>query len=490
MIGAHLEAITFLVSCLDISQFRGTVSAKKSNLHVSAKTRSRYSGGKTKTDRRATVRLILKTQPHCTRSRLMGLAEEASKKALANRLAKRTSHSGVVLTESSATVHGEPREATTVEQHSEAGSSLSVPSTLPKTYEWTRLDNYAKIMQSHEEVRAKHDKVQVQAQIKADLDKQVADVHARKLREKKEDTEYYKNLMVEIEQWREYDTRVLEDRRIKAEIEKLDRDEQMEYSLNRRKESEEKRQREDRILLERIDQEMQEEAKEIVEKKRRERDVIKELMKENEAERRMKLSYRKQQAAEELRQLQEYNALIERQEKERQEELSRRVSRQKELIRRMEETVTKKIQEKSNDDNMRALKQQAERDARCIEIDAFKMKRLDECREEMKRTLAQQIQEKERRQREEAELREIHAQILRLDSEEFIKSEKERQELRRKLVSKYKQQLNEQIKASTNRNEVKKDGMSQQEILLNRDLIDVVERLLKDEGVEPNLTRI
>lgn len=399
--------------------------------------------------------------------------------------AKRTKSQGSVVTCESSCTKQEAKPSMTTSHATESESvevpSERIPADLPENYEWNRLDNYATIIQSHEEARTRDEKRAVQSRIKADLDKQMADIRSRKEREKRDDAEYYKNLSIEIEQWKEYDRRVAEDRRIKAEIEKLDRDEQLQYDSSKKQEQHEKRQREDQMLLERIDLELKEEQREVANKKLREKELIKKLMEENERDRSAKTELRRAQAMDELRQLDEYNKLIEKQEREREAELAARVHRQKELIKRMEENVMRKIEEKSNDDNIRALKQQAERDARAIEVENFRQKRLEELKQDMKDMLRSQVEEKRQRQKEESELKEIHAQILKLDTDEFQRSERERLELKKRLISKYKEQLHAQVASMKNRRMYDKDEMNHREIALNRDLIEVVERVMRDE---------
>ena len=350
-----------------------------------------------------------------------------------------------------------------------------------ESYDWNKLDRFAKYMEEQEALRARCERQESERQIRSDLDNQMRDVKARKEREKQENVEYYKSLTMEVAQWREYDQRVSEDRRWKAQLERNDRDAQLEFEAEKKKDAEKKKQMEDKMLLDRIDAELKEEARENVEKKKRDKLLIKDLMKENDLNRQRKQESKKAQEARDLQQLHEYNELIERQERERQAELTQRVERQKLLIKRMEENVMKKIHEKSNDDNVRALKQQAERDARSIEIEAYKQKRLGELQSEMKETLRKQVEEKEARKKEEAELRDLHAKILKLDSQEYLKSEDERRTLRKRLVSAYKHQLDAQMNSVNQRRTADRDEMSKDEIAMNKDLISVVEKALSDQ---------
>jgi len=356
-------------------------------------------------------------------------------------------------------------------------------SQLPSKYDWNNLDTYAKIMQSMEEDRERQEKHKIQEQIKADLDKQVRDARDRKKREQRDNIEYFKNVTIEVEQWKDYDNKIAADRRQKAAIEKIDRDEQLRFDAQRRVEEQRKREAEDKDLLSRITLELETEEKDRIEKKQRDKQVIKQLMSENDRERQRKSELKKFAVQIELDQIKESNELIEKREREREAEMNHRVERQKLLMKKMEENVIKTIQAKADDDNHRALQQQAERDVRQMEIEKFKKEKLEKMRQEMLETLNEQIAEKKERKKEENEMKELHAQILQADTAEFQEYENRRRELQKKIYRKYREQLRDQIQ-NIRENRKREDGsMNEEEIRMNRDLIEVVEKVLREESV-------
>ena len=377
--------------------------------------------------------------------------------------------------------HGPPQ----AELHDVEGPKSEVQSActsaLPEKFEWTKLDKFAKLMQANDETRHQQERREVERRVRGDLDKQMEDIRQRKERERRENLEYAKIMANEVEQWKEYDRRVAEERKRRAELEKLDRDEQLQYDKQRRKLIEDKKREEDCLLLDRIESERRREQQEAVERRERDRLLTKELMRENEEGRMLRVGLKKSQDLEELERLREYHEMIEKQERAREAELNRRLERQKLLIKRMEENVTKMIQAKSNDDNVRALKQQAERDARAIELERYKESKLRELTEDMRRMLDQQTREKEARKTEESELKAIHARILQLDTDHFRQSEAERAEIRRKLVKKYREQLDMQVASMRDRKKLDKDEMSYDEILINRELIQLVQTVIPED---------
>lgn len=350
-------------------------------------------------------------------------------------------------------------------------------------YDWARLDRYANVIQSLEESKEVIDKRSAQKRLREYLNKQMVEARRRKQRDQEENMEYAKNVNLEVNQWRDYEQRLSEGRRHKASMERNDRDEQIQYNQAIKNAEIEKRSREDKELLMRIAEEIQLEERDRIDRKRREKEVMQRLIVENEKEQQRKLELKRLSTEAELEQIREYNALIEKQEKERQTELDRRLERQRLLIRKMEENVLKTIQTKADDDNQRALMQQAERDARDIEIEKFKQANLSRMRQEMIDMLHSQMTEKHSRKREEAELRNLHASILKADTDAFQASERERKTLQKKLYTRYRDQLKEQIDEIRTRKAKEGDSMTPEEVRLNSDLIAVVEKVLRDESI-------
>ena len=358
------------------------------------------------------------------------------------------------------------------------GESLG---TLPSRYDWTRLDAYAKVLQSHDENRQLEEKRASQMKIRRDLDKQVQDLRARKESEKRDEIEYLHNMNTGIDQWKEYDAQAATKRRQQAETERAERDEQLRFEGMRRRQADEKRRADDQHLLHQIEEEVKQEQQELLAKRTKERAIFQSVLKENELNRQRKLEMKKHQAIEELSQMDEFREILEQQEQQREQEFQKRLERQKLLMKKMEETVSLRVNQKTNDDNVRALKQQAENDARAIEIENFKQRRYAEMKAEMARTVQEQIEEKRSRKMEDDELRNMHAHILKLDTIEFDKSEAQRKEITKRLYRKYRQQLLEQISHNAHREKAHEEYMNAEEIKLNRDLIEVVEKTLRDE---------
>jgi myosin heavy subunit len=96
--------------------------------------------------------------------------------------------------------------------------------------------------------------------------------------------------------------------------------------------------------------------------------------------------------------------------------------------------------------------------------------------------LQQQILEKNERKKEEEEIKDLHAQILKADTGEFEESEKRRRELRKTIYRKYGEQLRDQIRSIRSIKADEDGSMNADEIKMNRDLIEIVEKVLREES--------
>jgi len=414
------------------------------------------------------------------RKRLLAIAEKANEK---RELSKKSAKAPIVTQqgkydETNTSVPGSATDDLNMAESDACPAQSEAKPSRTEKYEWTRLDEFAKLMLQKEQAREKEEKEAMQRKVREDLDRQMRDVHARKQRERIDDLEFAQRQMASTEKWEALEREKEERRRERAEQEKRDGDEQLRLDELRRRELHDKQKREEQLQAAQIESEIKASSQEAVRKKEAERLLLKKLMEDNERDRQHKAEIKKRSAADELKQLQEFHDLLEKQEAERQGELSRRVERQKLLVKRMEEGVLKTIQAKSNDDNIRALKQQAEMDARAIEVQRFKQTKQAQLRQEMLDTLKRQIKEKEARKREETELKEIHSHILRSDSQHYSETEAAAMRARKQKLREYQHELRLQIKEASNRSINERDQLTKTEISMNKELLQLIDSLI------------
>jgi hypothetical protein len=420
------------------------------------------------------------------RKRLLDIAAKAKAKpgktdvdsARADHLMPETSGTNVDETVHPETACNSQSEMSLHSAQEETVSDYKPITQCPPNYPWTRLDAFSKFLAERDEIRLHEGKRSEQIRIRDELDKQVADINQRKHLDRIENLEFYRNLSAEAERSRENEKQMEEERKKSALLEKQDREAQQKDLEERRKQNELKQAQEDATLVASIENDLKRDQDILLERKSAERARLRKLMSENEAERQIRVNLQKQLEAEELRQLQEYHRLLEKQDRERQDDLRKRVERQKSLIKKMEEKVMQTIQEKSYDDNVRAEKQQAEIDARAIEITRYKAQRLAEAREDLVSNLKKQMDEKINRLREEEEMRRLHATVLKSDLDEYQHSEEERARRRKAEMRAYRQELDHQVESRQKSKHSLGDEMNAAEMQINRELIQLVESVL------------
>merc|ERR1719181_1798672 len=207
-------------------------------------------------------------------------------------------------------------------------------------------------------------------------------------------------------------------------------------------------------------------------------------MAENIEERKVKDKAKEEQAALEIQGMKEYNKILDQQEATRAEELEMRIGHQKILMDKMKETVQKQQGDKNLEDARRALKQKEEADARAIEMERNKEAKLRQMRLETQDFLFAQMEEKEGRKGQAYELKRLQAHILDADTKEYTEMEKARAIERRRQNVEHRIELDEQI--ARKRAELK-FTMSDAEVNMNRQLLEVVEKTLdeRDTYAEP-----
>merc|ERR1711998_334297 len=198
-------------------------------------------------------------------------------------------------------------------------------------------------------------------------------------------------------------------------------------------------------------------------KKVQQREAMLRIMEENMEERRIKEEQKAKQQQMEIEGMKEYNRILDQQEQARAEALESRINRQKELMEKMRENV---------------VKQQEERDARDVEMERNKAQKLRQMRLETQDFLFAQMEEKEARKAQAVQLKGLQARILEEDTKEYMDMEKSRSLERHRLNLEHRLELDEQIRRKKQQTQEFKYCMSENEVSMNKQLLEVVEKTL------------
>merc|ERR1711985_195258 len=186
----------------------------------------------------------------------------------------------------------------------------------------------------------------------------------------------------------------------------------------------------------------------------------------------------KQQALD-MEAMKEYNRILDQQEEMRAQELQARMDKQKALMEKMKQNVQKQQQKKGDEDARRAQKQKEEADQRAIEMERNKEAKLKEMRHDTQAFLFKQMAEKDEKKGQALELKRLQASILEADTQEYMQMEKQKSQDRRSRNIEHRIELEDQI-ADRAAEVTRKYAMSGAEVKMNRQLLDLVDKTLKE----------
>merc|ERR1719387_1808500 len=156
------------------------------------------------------------------------------------------------------------------------------------------------------------------------------------------------------------------------------------------------------------------------------------------------------------------------------------MEKQKKLMEKMQENISL-VQRVKNDDEMRCKKQAEEADRSAYEAEVNKQARLKQMRQETQAFLFKQMAEKDDRKKQALELKSLQAQILDADSQEYgsIEAQKKIEKLQK--YHAFRGELENQMASNQLR---KNPAMSENEMKMNRRLLDLVDRTFEHRDQE------
>lgn len=342
-------------------------------------------------------------------------------------------------------------------------------------FDWARLDEYASYLHEQDASRQKQGVVALQRKLRKDLDVQVAERKAKLDENNEEERRYHNNLMVELERWKVTEQARAEEVRHKLQKEKSDRDEQLAYERHLKDEAANKKRDEEATLVDKIVNEMEAEQVRFERKKQEQKKSMRKVFEENMEDQRKRAQQQKDQQERDANAMKEYNRILDEQEEQRAEELANRMERQKQLMEKLQGNVAQQAKEAGDNDAMRAKAQQDEMDRHYSEAERVKQQRLKQLRMETQAYLFKQMAEKDNKKNDEKELQNIQAMILEKDTEEYNEIEREKLITKKIRNFEHRKEIEGQME-SRSRQSVPE--MSEAEIKMNRNLLNLVDRTL------------
>eukprot|EP00744_Colponema_vietnamica_P001829 GILI01002980.1.p1 GENE.GILI01002980.1~~GILI01002980.1.p1 ORF type:complete len:521 (+),score=186.80 GILI01002980.1:118-1680(+) len=311
--------------------------------------------------------------------------------------------------------------------------------------EWAAISRYNLELTMEEERKKQELKALKRSQIKAELDKQIEERGSLHRKFKEDDMVYATRQLTDVEVYKMTEKQKEEAVKERNLKEKMIRDQQLAELRRRRDEEERQRKMEEDALARKIQQDLQAERMKELKKKEDERNYLKRVLEENERNRIEKERRKQEQMMADIESAKEFVRILDKQEASREAALKAREDKQKALMARMKDTVVKMQEDQSKLDAERAMRHQAEREARLKEQEEEKRRKLEESRQNTKAYLESQMRERQRREEEEAEARRLQAEMWRKDTEEYNMSEAEKRRRRKEFNQDHQAALQRQI---------------------------------------------
>merc|ERR1712060_979622 len=160
-------------------------------------------------------------------------------------------------------------------------SVLKANNSVPQSFDWSRLDEYASYLHEQDALRQKMGVSALQRKLCMDLDQQVAEKEKKKQDATEEDRRYHQNSLIELERWKETEQIREEERHQKLMREKKDRDDQLEFERSLKAAEEQKKKDEEANLVEKIITEMEAEQRKFEKKKEQTKKAMRKVFEEN-----------------------------------------------------------------------------------------------------------------------------------------------------------------------------------------------------------------
>jgi len=290
---------------------------------------------------------------------------------------------------------------------------------------------------------------------------------------------YHLTQISELDAWKELEESKAQDIRNKNEKEKVERDVLLKTLQDNRQAEKLKKQKEEQSLVDKIAKEMEVEKQRLATKKQQEKEKMKKIYEDNQLDNVVKEEARKAEQRADVEAMQEYNRILDAQDKARADVEFARQEKQRLLMEKMVGSIANAMALKADEDSRRADKQKKEADERAIQYEQNKADKLKQMRYDTQDFLFKQIDEKNKIAAEEMEAKEQRGKVLLQDAKDHMDAEQKKLQDRRERNKEHQKELTAQIHA---KRQIKKYAMSESEIAMNRQLLELVESTLSVKG--------
>jgi len=226
-------------------------------------------------------------------------------------------------------------------------------------------------------------------------------------------------------------------------------------------------------LVDRCRRELEDEKMTMQKRKDMQREYHKKTMEENEINKKLQMEQLAQQKEQEKKDLIAYAKILEQQEEARNNEVKNREKRTQDLMSRMADTVIKKQDEKRAAEDQKVIQYQMEKELRDKMDDDERLRRIKESKQEMRKYLTGQMDEKKKKFIEEKQDNLKQAEVWKKEQQMYTTEERA---IREKMLATNKEYA-EYLKKQMNKNKRGAESiMNREEYLMNKKLIEEIEQ--------------
>lgn len=196
---------------------------------------------------------------------------------------------------------------------------------------------------------------------------------------------------------------------------------------------------------------------------------------ENEENKRIQAIAKEREKFEDIRSIEEYTKVLEKQENERKQYFKNIENKASNFLAKMSQTVLKDIENKNKEENEKMKKYLIEKENKLLIKEKEKLEQIKNNKKEMKAFLDKQVDEKRKERDFQQSLNKEQAKVWNLDKEAQVDQNQYISEKIRRMNDYNQDILKAQIEL---RKELNGPGMSDQEYLLNRRLLEKASKTL------------
>jgi hypothetical protein len=292
--------------------------------------------------------------------------------------------------------------------------------------EWIKIINHnKKVFESEKQnkIIKEHEK---KAKTKNELDHQLEEKHKKVEIAEREEVDYFKFVLKDVSDYKKSEKDKQDEMKRKIMLEKQIRDKQLREEKSRKKISSEKELENDKKLLQRQLDLIEQEKRSIQEKKMREKAAYVQLLKDNEEYKKVVEKRKQEDRESDIRAIEEYSRILDKQEKARSDYFKRCENRQSDFMTKMAQNVVKINDDKLAKEDENITRYLNEKDRQNKFEEERRRKRIQDQNMETRKMLDFQMEIKKKENDYDRDLGRKYAQYMQNDSKNFEDQERQK----------------------------------------------------------------